>query len=251
MAKETAEQKLLKLIEATQAKDGTPTPPPAARPAASAPAPEVARVLASVQGVGVGQVAMPPFMKALSDSFRAFVFYAQQPKAIGLNEANKVLLGLIILMAVYLTIDFVRGIHNSQQAVLGFSLSAEAKEKMNKWAGALSATYKDMTEYASIVSRRNIFQPAEKKVEPAPVTSTGEVQKPPEEQIGAKLANYRLVGVSWLGSQDSITVMIEDKQTQVTHFLKQGEEIGGVKVETIYADGVVFSCAGEKMTMRL
>jgi len=45
--------------------------------------------------------------------------------------------------------------------------------------------------------------------------------------------------------------MIEDTQKNETYFLRQGEQLEGVTVKTIYTDRAVFSHENEEMTIKL
>lgn len=261
MAKETAEQKLLKLIEATQAKDGAPPAapkPPAPSHASAAPSPEAKRMLEAVQGGGGGgfstgsmPASMPEGVKIVFENLRNPVLALRSPQTYGLSELNKLFTVVIIFLTVYLVVDFAGGMRSSRRGLSRLIGDQDFSENIQEFVGNMVGTYTDIAEYAKIVAPRNIFQPYDEKIKELAEEAKVEAQVATQDQIAEKLANYRLVGVSWLNSQDSVTVMIEDKSTQVTHFLRQGEELQGVKVETIYADGVLMSYSGQTLTLRL
>ena len=252
MAKETAEQKLLKLIEATEAQDEPSQP--AARASVRAPTANVEaaqKTLSSVQSLGLATITVPPVIGQLLRILRNPSTVAQLPQTLSIKELNKGLLIIVLLVGVYFVSDFNKGMKSAQKDISVEEGSAAALSKSpgaDKIRNLLSQYAKDISEYMVLVSYRNIFQPYERKVEVA----TEDVQEVlPNQQITEKINQFKLVGISWLETPDSVTVMIEDNQTQVTHFLKNGEEFQGVKVETIYADSVEFSYNGEKMNVKL
>ncbi len=239
MAKDTAESKLLKLIEETDAKDK------AANPAAPAVSADVSKVLNSVSSVGVSGGALGDFFqKAIAIFSRG----SNPSAASGLRFVNLVLLILIGMIGFFFMQDFSRGIQQSHEKVV-----YEVNQVVSDGQEILLPTVKDVTDYIAAISERNIFRPFEKKVEEAKVVVPLENQ-----QIKDKLANFKLVGISWLNSPDTATAMIEDKSRAITLFLKTGEDLSkssenlrGVTLDVIYADRVEFSFQGEKITLNL
>ena len=65
------------------------------------------------------------------------------------------------------------------------------------------------------------------------------------------MSKYKLVGIAWLDLPETASVMIEDTQKNETFFLKQGEQLEGVTVKTIYTDRAVFSHENEETTIKL
>ena len=118
MAKVTAESKLLKLIEETDAKDAGSNPGVAAN-SGTAVAPEVGKVLNSVSTVGVGSISIPPFLQKI------FVAFSSQDKPAagsGLRLLNRILIVVILLLGIFFMKDFSKGIQESKSVV-----SAELK----------------------------------------------------------------------------------------------------------------------------
>lgn len=256
MSKETAESKLLKLIEETDAKDKAANPAAAATPPAGAgasttgpaPAPSAAKVFNSVSSVGVSSAGVPAFLKNFFSLFARRGGKATPSQGFGFKQANQLLFLLIIVIGVILVIDFLKGMKESQRKI-AFNVK---QMPFDPPKGAYSANEQylpppiDITEYTTAVSVRNLFRPFEKKAEEKKLVTPLENQK-----IKDKVTNFKLVGISWLNSPETATVMIEDKSTTVTHFLKTGEDLQGVKIDTIYADRVEMSFQGEKLTMNL
>ncbi len=65
------------------------------------------------------------------------------------------------------------------------------------------------------------------------------------------MSKYKLVGIAWLDLPETASIMIEDTQKKETFFLKQGEQLEGVTVKTIYTDRAVFSHENEETTIKL
>ncbi|MDP2654068.1 MAG: hypothetical protein Q8Q08_08565 [Candidatus Omnitrophota bacterium] len=236
MAKETAEKKLLKIIESTQAQDA----PSADAPAAGAP--EVQQVAASVKGLGLPAVEVPPVFSRIIAFFKGqSVSPSGAAVPMGLPQVNKILVAVILLSAVVLILSVFSGMRAVNR---GVDFSAEIPEALSNVPQL--PVLKDIAEYLTAVGRRNIFQPYEAKV--AKVEG-GEALV--EERIIQQTRDLRLVGVSWLDTPESASAMIENISSGVTHFLRTGEKINGVKVEKIYADSIILSFEDEEMELRL
>jgi hypothetical protein len=95
--------------------------------------------------------------------------------------------------------------------------------------------------YLQQIKDRNIFKPYVAKA----------VGKKAIQGLIQLMSKYKLVGISWLDVPETASVMIEDKQKNETFFLKQGEQLAGVTVKTIYTDRAVFSHENEEMTIKL
>lgn len=95
--------------------------------------------------------------------------------------------------------------------------------------------------YLQKISERNIFKPFVPKV----------AQKAAIQGLAQLMSKYKLVGVAWLDLPETATIMIEDTQKNETYFLKQGEQLEGVTVKTIYTDRAVFSHENEETTIKL
>ena len=65
------------------------------------------------------------------------------------------------------------------------------------------------------------------------------------------MSKYKLVGIAWLDLPETASIMIEDTHKKETFFLKQGEQLEGVTVKTIYTDRAVFSHENEETTIKL
>ncbi|MDE2010090.1 MAG: hypothetical protein KGJ09_08445 [Candidatus Omnitrophica bacterium] len=94
--------------------------------------------------------------------------------------------------------------------------------------------------YLQQINERDIFNPYAPKTE-----------HPAAQGLAQQMSKYKLVGISWLDLPDTATVMIEDTDNNKTYFLKQGQQLEGVTVKTIYTDRVVFSHENEEITIKL
>ncbi len=101
---------------------------------------------------------------------------------------------------------------------------------------------KNVKFYIDSFGNRNIFKPYD--------ISLGKATQA-QPNLSKRLTKYKLVGVSWLDLPESVSVMIEDTKNKTTYFLKNGEQVEGVTVKTIYTDRVVFSYENEETTIKL
>lgn len=230
MGKETAEQKLLKLIENPSVAD-----------AAKMPGQEAAQEIArAVHSRGFLGLTIPPFISSL------FGFAKTSPGnpfqfSFGLRELNKLLLAAIAVILVFLFLDFLNGMRSLRKKI---DLAVDFNTA--KTSSNVLLPVKDLNAYLGLVEERSIFQPFEKKVEP---------QKPsvdaPPQKIAAMTEKLRLVGVSWVDSAETASAMIEDTESGVTYFVHQGERIEDLTVKTIYANQVVLTFDGEEIGIGL
>lgn len=236
MAKETAEQKLLKIIEATDAQQGAP----AAAGASSSAAGIAQQMAASVKSVNVG-FQIPAFLNSILSSFNNRSSGSGAP-SLGLREINHLLLAVIALGVLFLVFDFSRGVKYADQEI-AYTVKSKSTANLEN----LIPTVKDIAQYVQVVSRRNIFQPYEKKEEVV------EVPKSPEEmrRIHERAKDLKLVGISWLDSAESASALIENKNSGVTYFLRQGETINGVSIKKIFADSVILTADGDDLKLNL
>ena len=239
MAKETAEQKLLKLIESTDAQQN------AGNPAAGAPSGEAQKIFQSVSSVGLPSMSMPPFLTQAINFFQGLLFSGKRPTSFGIHEFNKIFIVVLFIVGFLFVKEFMNDMKASNQPLV-IPLAGNAAKVIE----IALPTNKDLTEYLTAVQRRNIFQPYEPKVEePSPQAAPAPVEVKPKINDQAK--DLKLVGISWQNSPDSATAMIEDGATLVTSFVKQGDQIRGITIETIYADRVILKYEGDELDLKL
>jgi len=238
MAKETAEQKLLKLIEATDSQEKASAQ--SDQPSATA---EAQKVFDSVKSVGVPAVPLPSPVSNVLSLLSSPASLTQVISNFGLKEINKIMMIGILCIIVFFSLDFSRNMKLSAESVY-FAI----EESIIGVTDGLLPTFKDISEYVAIVSRRNIFHPFERKVvkqEEVPEELKG------KEKIVVKIKDLKLVGISWLDTPESASAMIENTTSGVTQFLKMGDRIQGVTIKTIYSDSIVVGFEGEEMEMQL
>lgn len=193
MAKETAEEKLLKMLQ----KSGAPV----AAAAVKAPAKKKASFALSIQTV------------------------------------NQLLLVGIVVAVVALVLQMRNGV-----ALLNKDVDLTSDIQSSSIAEIALPSTNSVSFYLDKISARNIFKPFDAQVTTASSAPVG---------IAAKVAKYKLVGVAWLDLPETASAMIEDTATKQTYFLKQGEQIEGVTVKTIYTDRVVLGDENEETTIKL
>lgn len=234
MAKETAEQKLLKIIETTQKQEQTATRPAAAEDV-------VEQMSVSVKGLGMPNLEVPAFLKNIINIFKG------QPSGtsaagFGLGEINRILMGIIIFLVLFFVFDFLHGMRYAQE-----DIKFKVDEKIASFSEDFLPGFKKVTEYLSVIGRRNIFQPFEVK-EGTADTLIDDLEA---TAISLKTKDLKLVGISWLNTPESASALIENTTNGVTYFLREGEVINDVKVKEIYADSVILSYQNEEMEIRL
>ena len=233
MSKETAEQKLLKLIETSSSQPAT---------AGTTPQQDVAKQMAQAVQGGNFHFELPAALRFLS-SGSAGSGVGNPP--FGLREFNRMLLYSLIAVLVFLGMDLLTGMKSLERKIV-FSVDPNVSKKLF----SVIPPVKDLASYLSPIETRNIFQPLEKK------TAAEEKQDvpPPSEQakkIVTLAEKLKLVGVSWLDRPETASVMIEDTESGITYFVRQGEKVKDLTVKNIYTDRVVLTFEGEEITIKL
>lgn len=148
-----------------------------------------------------------------------------------LKVINKVLVGVSIILIVYLITDFTFIRPDIKQFYKGASVTRERRLKESTVEEVRPFLY-----YLEMVRRRNIFLPvALKTVESSQVEA--------KNILATLIGELRLVGISW-GEEPQ--AMIEEKNTKKTYFLKTGDTVNKLKIETIYKDRVILTYDGQK-----
>ncbi len=155
---------------------------------------------------------------------------------------NKVLMGGVILAGVLLVNEVRSGMMllGREARFSGIRRIVNQPEGTEKFFPVIEG----LSFYLSGVKRRNIFQPFE-----AAIKNVVEVSAK-NRRIAQKTANLHLVGVSWLDSVETASVMIEDTEKKITYFLQQGEKIEDIIVKTIYADSVELGYENEEIIIQ-
>ncbi len=239
MAKETAEQKLLKIIEATDAQQSAA---PAGGVATAPPAPDAVQQVADSVKTAKVSFQLPPFVENLLAPFKKDSASAGGALSVGLREINSLLMVVIAAVLTFFVFNFLKDMQYSKQ---NFSYSAAAKRAAV--SDNLIPAFNDISEYLNVVSRRNIFQPLEKKEEEFVETTAPQDIR----QIVEQTKDLKLVGVSWLNTRDSASALIENTNSGITYFLKQGDTINGTVVKEIYADSVILTLEGDNFKLNL
>ena len=236
--KETAEQKLLRIIEEGAKESGEPTGQAAA---ASATATSAAQsVASSVKGPAIS---IPPIMGSITGILAGLQSILPKGKSFGLKEINMIMVILIVICAVSLAGVYRGGVSHLKSSL---DFVSDVKAKGLQFASSVMPQYEDINNFLEFILERNIFRPYEKKQGDAASNAPVGTQN-----ITLKLEKLKLVGISWLDSPDTASVMVEQIETGMTYFLKQGESFDELTVKTIYADRVIFGYQNEEMEVRL
>lgn len=233
--KETAEQKLLKIIE-TQG--GGAQAAAQAAPGASARDAEAAAQIASA----VKSSGLPPIsLDAVFAPILALLKGGAAAPSFGIREINNLLMGTVAVLVSLFIFNIFSGTR-MLKAKVDFDVSGETVKRSESFIPQMKA----FSVYLANIGERNIFQPYEKK-EVAMTVETGmEANK-----IASMAKNLKLVGVSWLDSPDTASAMIEDTQSGNTYFLEVGDKVNNVTIKNIYADRVILTYDGEDAVIKL
>lgn len=156
---------------------------------------------------------------------------------------NRLLIAGVFLAVVNFAYSLFSGMQLAGQTV-HFSVD-EASVQRSFDTGNLVPSAQKLSFYMSNIDKRNILEPFEA------ASSTNIVEVSSENQAIAQATQHlRLVGISWMKTIDSASVMLEDKSRNITHFLRKGEKLGNIQIKTIYADSVELGYENEEMIIR-
>ena len=200
MAKaETAEQKLLKMIEA------------------------------SASGTGAPKTAVK--------------FIQKKNLLEGVRTLNNILnVGLIAAVG-FLLVEIFQGwqlTHKNLEISKTSGLAQQSFETKNAVPLVQNINY-----YLAGVKRRNLLAPYDGSASKQ-IASTSVQNK----NISKMTQNLKLVGISWLDTIDSASVMLEDTEKSITHYLQRGDKVGDITVKNIYADSVELGYENEEILIR-
>ena len=86
---------------------------------------------------------------------------------------------------------------------------------------------------------RNVFKPFAKKIE-----------EKKADDPSMKLAEYKLVGISIEHDPKDSYAMIENTKTNITFFVKRGENFAGLELVEILDEKLIFKSGGETVEFR-
>ena len=218
----TPEKQLLNLIEGADKAKAPATP---GGGAAGVP-------LKKLRGTFLGRFSF--FKRNAKKQMRAGKF------SLSLPAVNRVLTLAVFALFVYVVYDAVA----SAMSLKTPPNFASPMENGPVQKGAMMASpLKEASFYLQKVTTRDIFKEGRKPLEKK--TDRKEVAPAEESEVAKSLS---LVGISWSSNPD---VIIEDKATQKTYFVKRGQIVGdNVKVEAIFKDHVVLSHEGQEFELR-
>ena len=162
----------------------------------------------------------------------------------GTGEANlKPVINILFMVSIallgYLIIDFVFGSPDISH-IYERSLS----KRQDGPGGLDEADSKTFLSYLAMVQRRNIFSPI--TIEGTQAGQETAQKEALQKTIKELSVNLRLAGIAL---KPAPQVMIENKNTNETLFLKEGDTINKLTVQKILSDRVILSYEGETIEL--
>lgn len=225
--KPTPEEQLLKLIETPQTGAATPASPAAE----GAKATQVKKGKAPALGKLWGAFSFAKaqfFKKKFGGQFPFAAFFE-------IRQINKVLLAFVLASGVYLAVDLIL----SRPAQTDFLSQVSTSEPVYPVFKEAQDASRDLPYYKEPLRRRHPFLPPGGPAIPVQAASL----PPPVEQGPSPFQGLKLVGIS---TGEEPLAMIEDETTGRTYFLKRGQEVREVKIQSITKEKVVVTYDGQE-----
>lgn len=178
------------------------------------------------------------FLSFLSLSFWPVRFSALKEswkKQFDIKIINSFMVVCIFILSFY----FVNNIFRSFKKInkLEFRVSNDLRQAQG---GKQISRLKDISFYLEKIENRDIFKMG-------PKTSTADINEVISSKAAEATQNLKLVGIAWADDPDAI---IEDTKQMRTFFVKKGQMIGDIKVESIFRDKVVLRYGEELIELR-
>ncbi len=148
-----------------------------------------------------------------------------------INRIFGFILAILIILLIYYVVNERPGVVKITDAISKIKLQTVKRKSIE--------AFKPLYFYTDEVKKRDIFRPVAREAEKIKV----EVKKPKLQELAKDLT---LVGI-YMGRYPE--VMIEVKGEEKTYFLKQGDEIKGIKIKVILEDRVILEYQGEEMDL--
>jgi hypothetical protein len=158
------------------------------------------------------------------------------------KSVNKFLIIGLIASLVFMAYHIKSGTDFLAQSV-SYSVKGSAKRALS--VTDLIPTVQRLSFYLTVISKRNIFVPYEDKPK-----AGIKAQHEKDREIVRKTKSLKLVGISWFDRVDTASAMIEDIEKEETYFLKKGEKINNLTINTIYADSIELSDGNEEIIIK-
>ena len=224
--KPTPEEQLLKLIEdpGGSQDDAKKSPPAVKKPGPGLP--DFGKLFGRLDYL------VDFFRKKVAESSRQFPIF-------NIKWVNRGLLAIVLASAIYLLFDLFVG-KPSQANFLSQVGVSDAVYPVQE-VGA-KGPKRELAYYKQPVARRNPFLPP--SAAPAESSQPATTLPPPTStKMASILQGLKLVGIAW-GPEP--LAMIEEVQSGRTYFLKQGQEVQGLKVQSIHKEKVTVTYEGEE-----
>lgn len=151
---------------------------------------------------------------------------------INMQAVNKILMGVAGILTVFLIGDFIRMAPRINKVYEDVSVLPAAHLKKKN-----ISPLEPVSVYFNVAAKRDVFNP----VLPKAAVPVASVKAVPLSELTKDL---RLVGIYWGEAPEA---MLEDTSEKKTYFLKIGQTIKGIKVNSILEDRIILEYGDETM----
>jgi hypothetical protein len=162
-------------------------------------------------------------------------FLGQGQKQLDIKGIKGILLFCIMLLLFY----FINNVVSSLKTINNLDFYLPKKVEQEKRIQE-TLRFKELTFYTEKIQQRDIFRMG-------PKPSADAVAEVVSSKAAEATKNLKLVGISWSENPDAI---IEDGKGMRTFFVKKGQMIGDVQVESILKEKVILRYGEEMIELR-
>ena len=159
---------------------------------------------------------------------------------LNIKTANQILLALVIAAVIYLALDLTLLKEDKQK----YLSTVSTNDMIYSISGHGGVQKQDLSHYQEVIDRRNPFLPAGASAPAQEGQDEAPIPRPNTNKMTEVLNALKLVGLTW--SADEPLAMIEEASTGRTYFLKRGQEVNGLKIQSISKEKVTVTYEGEE-----
>ncbi|MFA6216220.1 MAG: hypothetical protein WDL87_01000 [Candidatus Omnitrophota bacterium] len=187
--------------------------------------------------VNILNVFSPEQIAVVFSAFKENILKAFKKKQdqVDIKVINIVLFLCVIILSVYFAYSVSQGIKKinpGEWVIPELTKDANVKQETSR--------LKDSAYYIGKIQSRDIFKMGMSD-------SSSSVNEVISSKAAEVMQNLRLVGISWSDNPD---VMIEDVKSVRTFFVRKGQMVGDLKVESVFKDKILLRYGEELIELR-
>jgi len=162
-------------------------------------------------------------------------------KLLNVQVVNNVAIFICISLTIFFVIDFQVLKISLEKKIKNQNIDTQSLYLNQNKGNFLPVNISKMNEYAQM---RNVFS----FIAPAKEEDHGEDFSQQYQELSKFIKNLSLVGIIW--AEESPQAIIEDKKTERTHLVAEGDKLEEFEVKKVFSDSVILSAEEKEWTIK-